>query len=840
LRNQGILDRWYQDVDKKEKVFDLLQSLSPDLSMEDIMFIKKYILKSEEDDKKFIRCFWRGITEESEDMFELRMLLYEHYPDLAQELFINVKSVMEQCEMRAIRLISFWMKHKIKSHGKYVYRYEEELFDADHSFLIANGESVLMELLPYIPKNNSIEIKYSEWSGKYWHKRGIERACVELIKKANVAVISKSPEKFWKYYETYMGKGYFVFNEIVLHGLNYLPGYYSNQIIRYIGSDLDKNIFDYTSGAEDELELVKNVLRVHGKKCEKEQLLWLENMVYKYISPRAVEWYQRRIEWNKSRQSECVYWSFWGDLQYELLSCLPEERISKKSKDLLQVLNRRFDKVQSRYYNKEGHSGWVKSPVSGKNIGKKQWLQIITNCKLKDRNRFRSIEVKGGFIESSYEMYVDDFRSVVQQEPQVMIELVLEHKDKVLPAFIDSLFSGVALSKNLIAVEPNTIEKMFHTFSCDLKTHRASYFCGIIENMNSSVWSMEVMNQLKNIALKHENPALDKPNVTNPEDKEMKSCQMLRSNALNCVRGRAARAIGHLLWEDKNLFEEFREVIEKLVFDENPAVRFATLYVLWPSYNIEREWAEEKIIKIYESDIRTASFHDSKNMFFRLYPKYKERVLKIIEKCFNDSDKELIEVGGHAVCEFYIQYGKFDNIMFHIETLNGEQIKAILNMAILYLDIGDYRELAKTIILRFININLDLEFPLIRIFSKEYIKLEEDKKFLQEIVGSKASKKIVWSFIHYLEENALSIVDYADIIIKLCENILWMETQELRNQWGIEDEISKLIISLYDETANSEKRDDKQTAEKCLELWDIMFEKQLGSVREISRKLMER
>ena len=155
-------------------------------------------------------------------------------------------------------------------------------------------------------------------------------------------MISKAPEKFWKYYEPYMGKGYFVFNEIVLHGLSYLPSYCSNQIIRYIGSDLDKNIFDYTSGAEDELELVKNVLRVHGKKCEKEQLLWLENMIYKYISPGAVEWYQRRIEWNKSKQSERVYWSFWGDLQYELLSCLPEERISKKSKDLLQVLNRRL------------------------------------------------------------------------------------------------------------------------------------------------------------------------------------------------------------------------------------------------------------------------------------------------------------------------------------------------------------------------------------------------------------------------------------------------------------------------------------------------------------------
>lgn len=161
-------------------------------------------------------------------------------------------------------------------------------------------------------------------------------------------------------------------------------------------------------------------------------------------------------------------------------------------------------------------------------------------------------------------------------------------------------------------------------------------------------------------------------------------------------------------------------------------------------------------------------------------------------------------------------------------------------MAIKYLDIGDYREFAKDIILKFVNSNLDLEFSLIRILSKEYIKLEDDKKFLQAIVDSKTSKKIVWSFTHYLEENALSIVDYADIIIKLCENILWMETEELRNQWGIEDEISKLIISLYDETAYSEKSADKQTAEKCLELWDIMFEKQLGSVREISRKLMER
>lgn len=138
-----------------------------------------------------------------------------------------------------------------------------------------------------------------------------------------------------------------------------------------------------------------------------------------------------------------------------------------------------------------------------KNIGKKQWLQIITNSELRNRDRFKSIWVKGGFIESSLEMYVDDFRSAVQQEPQTMIGLVLEHKNKVLSPFVDSLFSGVELSEHLKEIEPKTIEKMFHIFPCDLKTHRASYFCGIIEKMNSNVWSAEVLNQLKHIALKH-------------------------------------------------------------------------------------------------------------------------------------------------------------------------------------------------------------------------------------------------------------------------------------------------------------------------------------------------
>lgn len=840
LRNQGVLERWYSEPEKKVVVFNLLQSIAPDLDDEDISFIKKHAFHDKNDDEQLMRCFLHDITQESEEMFELRMLFYEHYPECAKEVYIDVKSMMKQFETRTIRLISFWLQNKIKNQGRYVYRYEEELLDSDNSFLIDNGEFVLNELLPYIPKESGWEVKYSDWSGRYMHKRSIERACVGLVKKATIALCCKSPERFWEYYEPYMGQGYHVFNEIILRGLAALSPLYSNRIMRYLSNDVDKNVFDYTSGAEDELGLVKEVLKIHGNNCDKEELIMVENSICRYISPNASEWYKRRIEQNKLKEYSPVYWSFWGDLQYELLQCLPEKRISQKGKDLLRVLDRRFHNIPSRYCNKNGHSGWVKSPVSGKNISKGQWLQIITNSKLKNRDQTKWVEVKGGFIESSYETYVSDFQLVVKQYPQEMIELVLKSKERVLSGFVDSMFLGVEMSDTLEEVDSKVIENMLLTFPCDMGTHRASYFCGIIEKISNTNWPPEIIEQLNNIALQHRNPELNKPNVTNSDDKEMKSCDMLHSNALNCVRGRAARTIGHLLWEDKKLFVQFKDVIEGLTKDENPAVRFAALYALWPSYNIDRKWAEEKILYLYESDIRMAGFDDSKNMFFLLYSNYKERIIGIIKKCFESEDKQLVEMGGYAVCEFYIRYGEFETTMLSIESKSEEQIKAILDMAVIYLDVDDYREMAKQIILTYKNIDADVEFPLSRMFYDKYVDAKRDREFLQEFMKSQVSRRTIYAFVHYLEESAVSIVDYANIILRLCENVLQMEIEDLRRQWGIEDEISKLIISLYDETANSGKMADKQIADKCLDLWDIMFERQLGSVREVSRKLMER
>ncbi len=835
LREAGLLEQWFSEEKNKKTVFVLLKSITPEFETEDIGFIKQHAFQNEEDDIQFKGCFLHDIMQESDELFELRLLFYDKYPTWAQNLYIDIKNMMKHCQARTIRLLSCWIKNKITSKGRNVFQYEECLITENDSYLIENGRYVLDELLQYIPNEDEHDIYYSDWSGRFLYRRGLERAIVELIKKANIAIISSNPECFWEYYSPYMGKNYVVFDEIILHGFRYLPASYSDQVVTYLSKDLDRRIFDYTSGADDSLGLVKEVLRVHTINCSEECLTEFVQAVGKYVSPRAKDWYESRIEHNKQKEYNRIYWSFWGDLQYLLLQCVPYDRLTREFQALLAVLERRFNGQTFHYINADGHSGSVHSPVTGKTIGNKQWLQIITNQKLLNRQRPNWKEVEGAFIESSVSTFAGDFESAVKQNPEEMIQMVLEHKDEVASVYIDSMYLGVEFSQYLDQVKPQLLEEMFKVFPCDIENSRASYFCGIIEKTKYDSWSVNVLEKLKEIALHYKGGEIEQKEKNTAE----LNCEELISRSLNCMRGRALRAIGHLLWDNETLFEYFKEVIDELVKDDNSAVRMACFDALWPIYNINREWAEEKILYVYESDVRMSGFRDSKNMFFRLYPKYRERVLQIVRDCFETDDKRLMQMGGYSVCEFFIRNNEYEDIMSNV-VLKEEQAKAILQMAVIYLEYEEFREIGKEIILKYKNSDSDVEFSIGGIFNDERIDLRRDSQFLMEIMKSNVSRRMVFQFVHFLEENACSVRDYATVIVALCENVLSMPQEELSKQWGIDRDISKLIISLYDETTNTGNSEDKMIADRCLELWDVMFERQIGPVRELSRELMER
>lgn len=835
------MDKWLNDPEKKDIVFNLLSSISPNYDPEDTAFIKKYAFQLQEDDDKFARCFWHDINQDTDEFFELRMKFYEKHPLMADK-YLNFKEMLKNHEIRTIRVLAFLLKNKIKSKEKTIYQHEEEFFHEDSELLITKGTEVIDLLLPYVPTGKDERLEYSDWSGRYSFKRGLERACIEIIKKANAAIIAANPETFLQRYKEFMGKGFALYNEIILDGLWRLPETYSDMAIEYLCEDFEGNIFDKTSSNGDELFLAKQILSKHSQSCSENVFAALEKKVLRYQHPRAKEHYKHRIEYNREKNGYKVYWSFWGDLQKELLEVLPYNRLSKQAKELMCVLNRKFPKGSFLYKHSNRHGGWVSSSIAGKKLNNIQLLGILTNIKLKDKKHSYGKEVPGGFIENSIEQLSSSFRTAVSEEPTRMINLVLKNKEKILDAYVDSLFSGVVYSKDLESVPLDLLETMILNYPYDYNSYKARYICTIIENRkcgNSQNWSQYVLDILKDIAVNHKDPEIGKPIVTNTEDKEMRSYNMLQSNAINCVRGEAAQAIGKLLWEEKSLFSQFKGTIEKLTLDENPAVRLASLYSLWPSYNIERDWAAERILYLYEQDYRFAGFHGTKDMFFLLYPKYRERVLNIIMKCYESDDKELIDMGAYSLSEMYIRENEFANIMDNIDIMSEKQAEAVLNMTIIYFNKEEYNTLVKNIIRKFKKSTLDLEMPISRLFYDNIIDLERDKDFLIEIMNSDLSYRTVHAFVHYLEEESKSVVDYKDIILSMSHHLINNESSKDKGVWGIESEISKLIIGLYDETSGSSLQEMRNIAEKCLNIWDLMFEKQIGSIRQLSQKLME-
>jgi len=421
-----------------------------------------------------------------------------------------------------------------------------------------------------------------------------------------------------------------------------------------------------------------------------------------------------------------------------------------------------------------------------------------------------------------------------------MINLVLSNKDRILDEYIDSLFIGVAYSKDLDNVPVELLETMILSFPYDYDSYRANYICIMIESRKNTKWSQRILDILKDIAINHKNPEIGKPNVTSTKDKEMRSFDMLQSNAINCVRGNAARAIARLLWDDSSLFEQFKDTIEKLALDENPAVKLASLYALWPSYNIARDWASEIILNLYEQDYRLAGFYGTRNMLFFLYPENRERVLEIIKKCYESEDEKLIEMGAYCLAEMFIRNNEFVDVMNNVNEMSEIQAKSVLQMTIVYFNDDEFNSLVKDIILKFKISSLNVAMPILKLLYDNLINLERDKDFLIEILSSNLGHTIVHEFIDYLKEESKSVVDYKDIILSTSYDLVERGYGKNEGIWGIENEIAKLIIGLYDETSGSQIPEMKNIANECLDIWDLMYEKQIGQIRLLSQKLMDR
>ncbi len=840
LRDAGVLDAWMESEELQDQVIRLYASISPDFDNADIGFIEKYALK-EKENIKWGNCFLRNIDEDSDELFELRLKVYDKYPDLL-EYNVDIISMLKVCQIRTVRILALMLEKQKKRNGETLYRYEEELVSEDAELFNSSYREVVSILLPCVPLNGSELTKVHAWSAQYMSKYALERTCIEILKKADRKYAQNQPEEFMEILKKYMGTGIHLHNEIVLDALKYLPNQYEDYIVDYLCTDLERTMIEDTSGNRDELLLSKELVGDITARCSEESYKKIEYKIIHFIPANAKRTLKGRIEFNQEKQKNggIVTWRFWGFFQKEMLGILPSQRMSGEAHNLLSVLQRSIPGKYSPYYYNDGHGGGVWSPVSGKKLSFREWKRIIINKKIPKARSEHWKEVKGGFIESTVFEFASDFKGRVSKNPTEFLQNMLDYDSEVVEEYVNALFDGIAYSEHLDEIDIILLEKMFEKYGYDYENERAKTLCRIIERHKDVSWSDAVIEMLIDIAGNHKNPKPGESCIVSNDTKTMNSVETLETDAINCTRGVAASAIGHLLWERKELFEKFKPTIIKLMHDENTAVRFASLDALWPIYNIDKAWTVSNVLSVFKSDNRTIGYRGSKLLFVREYEKHKAEMKSLLEKAFFSSDKRLIQISGYAIAEIYLRYDAFENILNQIDSLNKEQADALLAMFIVYLEREGYNSKVKVVLYKFLGaeIGMELEHTWARVFYDERVELKRDKEFLRKLMSSDVGGKLLYVFMDYLKKGQ-RLSDYAEIIIDTGKSMFQDQKKVSDADYLIEYNLPKLMIALYDEVCNTDIGKSKEYEVQCLDIWDLMFENRIGITRDLTEKLTE-
>ena len=312
LRDEGILDEWINNPQTQTLAIVILLSIDSEFDDNDVIFIRKYIYSIGTIDD-WNRFFYRDINEDIDTFFELRMEVYEKNPRLIDNFFY-VKEMMQQCEIRTVRLLSLMLKEQMRKRENRIYKYAKEFVCEDLDVFVSDYHNVINYLLPCLPNVDDC-IKFTNWIEKKIAIKGLERTCVMLIKLATEKLATKEPEEFFNIFNFAFDKGNALYNEIILDGMYYLDDKYANFVIEYLAKDHFINAIEDTSGNGNKLLLAKRLISRFSELCNDIVLNHFEEKVICFIDKKAKHRYEYRIEMNKQRKSagvDAVYSPFWG------------------------------------------------------------------------------------------------------------------------------------------------------------------------------------------------------------------------------------------------------------------------------------------------------------------------------------------------------------------------------------------------------------------------------------------------------------------------------------------------------------------------------------------------
>lgn len=402
-----------------------------------------------------------------------------------------------------------------------------------------------------------------------------------------------------------------------------------------------EHFLDITSPEERMTTYAAEVLKKFSPFWSDDQFDQMEQRIVSNRSPNMLEIARERFK-------QKGYWPYWGGLQETLLPAMDPAR--SKSKALQAVLQRRKEQGFGDVWYKKGgliESYTVRSSIAdhAEKLSDAAWIRLLTSdmLHLSPRDTIQQHFHRPG-LESSPREFARTLENFFVTEP-----LRLAGIAEKLPEQIDAHYSAAILNvfakKEVFdAVGFETVEAVAEKFTrcmtAEMDYELASGFCGLLINHPEAPWSAESYQRLRFLAVEHKNPQENTYNITSCNDPQNKSCQCLRDNVLNSIRGYAFRTIAETLWKCPEKVADWKTVLEHGLQDPHPSVRYAVIDALAAVSRVDKPFACEGYWKVLQQDPRCILHYTSGWFIMQLYPVHPEECRACLIWAFEQSETE--------------------------------------------------------------------------------------------------------------------------------------------------------------------------------------------------------
>jgi hypothetical protein len=586
--------------------------------------------------------------------------------------------------------------------------------------------------------------------------------------------------------------------------------------------------------------------------CSEEAFRKLERFLVHYHAPDEV----RCAEYCLGSWKSGFFDDYWGRPQYFLLPALCPERRSKETTGLVGVLNRKFQSYDNRQFLRGAYvgGGSVGSPLPSKklqSVSDNAWLRIVSNRKIppEDSRRWKQVGTDS-IAESTVRMFSRDLAQVSKRFPERFARLALRFPENVHPHYVGAVLEGIKQTKPADGSEAekaawhpapiDLVEAVLAKFAAGDDGEVASNFCWLVHDRADEPWSERSIRRLIHYATKHPDPKPEQLNVwESGKGREVSNAtaHRLTENALNCVRGVAALAVGELSRHHPDWLGQLKGCIEHLVTDSHPVVRVAVVEACLPVLNIDRPQAIEWFCKASQGDLRVAASRAGVYYFNCGMSPFYEKMAPIIRGMLASPYEDVAQKGAEEVTARWLFGDMFAQDLKACQRGSIPHRKGAAQVASHFVLQDEYTSRCQDLLVPlFDDPEKAVRQQAVRCFrNKEVFSVPNASEFIGKYVHSQAYLDDPSPLFFAIDEHAGSLMPYAELILSVCEVFCGSLRDASRDMaTGVSADahrIPPLLLRLYDQAQGQR---DAHTVNRCVDAWDLLFENRVGMTRELT------